>query len=298
MAKRIPRTDGFKGQHMLVLPEPLRAQARRHRLLSGLFVTDAGYFPAAENHLVERLRGAPTTLVMLCLRGHGWIRTRDDTRTVSAGSWAWLPANQPHAYGTSRESEPWTIAWAHFAGDETSAWRGLLGSGEASGPFVLELPDDRLDEIALDQVYAALERGYALHHQVAAAAALRHSLSTVAQLASASRGMRSSVDRVIASVETLRRSWQQPHRLAELATAAGVSVTHYSTIFRRHTGFSPIDFIIRQRVQHACRLLDTTELSVAEIAGQSGYDDPYYFTRCFRRVMGCSPRAYRKIPKG
>ena len=45
-------------------------------------------------------------------------------------------------------------------------------------------------------------------------------------------------------------------------------------------------------------MLDTTPLSVREIGERIGYQDPYYFTRCFRRVMGFSPRAYRKTLRG
>jgi len=297
MPHGLPRRDGFEGQHMLVLPEPVVAQARRHPLLGGLHVTDAGYFPTAENHFVERPDGAPTTLVILCLRGRGWVRAGGEARAMGAGDLVWLPAHETHAYGAG-EDEPWTIVWAHFAGGEVEAWRDLLGARGPSSPVVLPLPDDRLDEIALDQVYAALERGYAVRHQVAAAAALRHALGTVAQLAVTPRDSRSADERVRLSVETLRRDWQRPHRLDELATAAHVSVTHYSALFRRHTGFAPIDFLIRLRVQHACRLLDTTKLPVGEIAELVGYRDPYYFTRCFRRVMGCAPRHYRKVPKG
>lgn len=100
-----PRRDGFEGQHMLVLPEPLVAQARRHPLLRGLHVTDAGYFPTAEDHLVERPRGAPTTLVILCLRGAGWVRTGGETQTIGPGDLVWRPANEIHAYGAG-EDEP------------------------------------------------------------------------------------------------------------------------------------------------------------------------------------------------
>jgi AraC-like DNA-binding protein len=291
------RRDGFEGQHMRVLPDPVVAQARRHPLLHGLYVTDAGYFPAAARHFVDRPDGAPTTLVILCLRGRGWVRTGGETREITAGDWVWLPANETHAYGAG-DDDPWTIAWAHFGGEEVGAWRDLVGAAGPSSPSVLALPDDRLDEIALDHVYAALERGYAVRDQVAAAAALRRALSTVAQLAITPRDMRSADERVAVSVETVRRDWQRVHRLDELATAARVSVTHYSALFRRHTGFAPIDFLIRLRVQHACRLLDTTKLPVGEIAERVGYRDPYYFTRCFRRVMGCAPRRYRKVPKG
>jgi AraC family transcriptional regulator of arabinose operon len=293
----IPRREGFSGQHMLVLPGPLGLVARGHALLSGLCVTDAGYFPSARNHLVERTNGAPTTLAILCLGGLGWVRADRGRRVVAAGDFVWLPANEAHAYGSGSQ-EPWTILWAHFTGCEVGAWEDLLGVRGPDRPSVLALPDDRLDEVALDRVFAALERGFAVRHLVAAAAALRHSLSTVVQMGGDLRDPRSAAERVALSIGILRRDWQRSHRLSELATAAKVSVAHYSALFRRQTGFAPIDFLIRLRMGHACRLLDTTSLSIGEIGERTGYDDPYYFARCFRRVMGCSPRAYRKVPKG
>jgi transcriptional regulator GlxA family with amidase domain len=90
----------------------------------------------------------------------------------------------------------------------------------------------------------------------------------------------------------------EPLRLAELANHSGLSVPHYTVLFRRQTGFSPIDWFIRLRVQWACELLDTCQLSVGEIARQTGFSDLRYFTRRFRRVMGLPPRKYRRVPKG
>jgi len=290
------RRDGFAGQHLVVLPEPVRAETSRHPLLRGLFVTDAGYFPHAAGHRVDRPQGASTHLVILCLRGRGWLQTASETHEAEAGLFTWLPAHQAHAYGAN-DDDPWTIAWAHFSGDEAGAWRALLGAESSSGLF-RSLPTDRLDEVALDRGHAALERGYAIRDQVAAASALRDSLSTVARLAASAGEPRSARERIAASVEMLRRDWVRPHRLEELAAAAGMSAAHYSALFREMTGFAPIDYLIRQRILHACRLLDTTSLTIGVIAAEVGYDDPYYFTRSFRRVMGFSPRAYRKIPKG
>lgn len=281
---------------MIVLPEPVRTEASRHPLLRGLFVTDAGTFPHAAGHRVERPQGASTHLVMLCLRGRGWLRMEGETHPATAGWFAWLPADQAHAYGAA-DDDPWTITWAHFSGAEAGAWRTLLGA-ETNSALIRLLPTDRLDEVALDRGHAALERGYAIRDQVAAAAALRHSLSTVSRLAASTVESRSARERVGASVENLRRDWIRPQRLDELAAAAGLSAAHYSALFREMTGFAPIDYLIRQRILHACRLLDTTALAVSTIAAEVGYDDPYYFTRSFRRVMGFSPRAYRKIPKG
>jgi len=291
------RREGFKDQHLLVLPAPLAAESKGHPLLRGLLVTDAGYFPRARLHLVERPLGAATELVILCLGGTGWVRCGGAARKMGAGDLTWLPAHEAHAYGSGEEA-PWTIVWAHFQGAEVAAWRELLGVAGAARPAVLSLPDDRLEDLAFDRVHAALEGGFALRNLVAAAAALRHALSAAAALGTDHRDPRSADDRVAVSIELLRTDWLRPHRLAELATAAKESVAHYSVLFRRQTGFSPIDYLIRLRVRHACRMLDTTPLSVREIGERIGYQDPYYFTRCFRRVMGFSPRAYRKTLRG
>jgi AraC-like DNA-binding protein len=282
---------------MIVLPEPLRESARRQPLLRGLHITDAGYFPAAADHLIERPVGAPTTLIIHCVRGTGWVETDGKRRTMETGDFVWLPARQAHAYGASAD-DPWTIAWTHFGGDEATHWRDFLRHCAASSDTLVHIPRDHIDEVALDRVYAALESGLSVRHQIAAAAALRNSLSRIGDILVEHHGLRTARERVVASVEMLRRDWLRPHRLEELATAAAMSVTHYCAHFRELTGFAPIDFLIRLRVQRACHLLDTSEMTIAQIAPATGYNDPYYFTRCFRRVMGCSPRQYRKVPKG
>jgi len=78
-----------------------------------------------------------------------------------------------------------------------------------------------------------------------------------------------------------------------MARHAGLSVAHFSQLFKRQTGYSPVDYFIHAKIQHACFLLDTTPLSVSDIGLRLGYKDPYYFSRIFRKVMGVSPRAYR-----
>lgn len=296
-AKAPARREGFRGQHLCVLPAPLAVRARRHPLLKGLCVTDAGYFPAAAHHLIERPHGVTTTIVILCLAGEGWVRSGGGEAVVRAGHLLWLPANAPHAYGAAGRA-PWTIVWAHFAGSEVEAWAELLHVAPTSRATLIPLTKDRLNEIVLDQVHVALARGHAPRHLVAAAAALRVALSAVTRLTHGPDGDSSAYERVRASIGRIRRDWLRPYRLSELALSAQLSVAHYSALFRRETGFAPIDYLIRLRMQHASQLLDTTTLSVAAVAERAGYHDAYYFSRCFRRVMAMTPRHYRKMPKG
>ncbi len=49
------------------------------------------------------------------------------------------------------------------------------------------------------------------------------------------------------------------------------------------------------KIERACYLLDTGELSISAVAEQLGYEDSYYFSRLFKKVMGVSPSSYRRV---
>jgi AraC-like DNA-binding protein len=100
------------------------------------------------------------------------------------------------------------------------------------------------------------------------------------------------------SVEFMRANVARSLTLQELSRHIGLSPTRYSALFREQTGSSPVDHHIRLRMQAACHYLDTTALSVKEVAAKLGYDDTYYFSRIFQKILGSSPLAYRRSVKG
>ena len=288
--------EGFRDQHLVVLPDSVRKSAERHPLLRALFVTDAGVFPRAGRHLVSRPKGVATTLLILCSAGRGWAEISGQKFVVEAGTVLWFPARQPHAYGSDSAS-PWTIEWAHFTGLECAAWREFLQLPAAGGS--LSLPASVLAQISLGPIWSHLERGYSSANLIEASLALRTTFAALSRPGPSSRSDdRPAVERVAASTEWIRAHLSQSIRLAELAQLAAVSIPHYCALFKRQTGFAPIDWLIRLRIQRACQLLDTTTETIAAIGARAGFPDPYHFTRSFRRIMGRSPRDYRRIPKG
>jgi len=82
--------------------------------------------------------------------------------------------------------------------------------------------------------------------------------------------------------------------LDDIAATVGLSVSHFSAVFRQHMGTSPIDYFISMKIQYACHLLDTSKKTIKAIALELGYEDPYYFSRLFRKIMGKAPAQYRK----
>jgi len=86
-------------------------------------------------------------------------------------------------------------------------------------------------------------------------------------------------------------------RLSDLTEVFPYSVSSIKRIFREETGFTVMEYLQQQRIQRACRLLKTTDLSVERIASLVGFSSVYYFSNVFRAKMGQTPTAHRREPK-
>jgi AraC-like DNA-binding protein len=107
-----------------------------------------------------------------------------------------------------------------------------------------------------------------------------------------------TVRKIEESVAYMMRHLDESLQVATLAARANVSPSHFFALFKRRVGCAPIDYFIRLRMQHACRLLDGTVMSVKEVAATLGYDDPFYFSRIFKSVNRVAPTEYRLLKNG
>lgn len=81
--------------------------------------------------------------------------------------------------------------------------------------------------------------------------------------------------------------------ISQLASLAGVSQVYLRRIFKKQHGVSPAGFVIRQRLQLAKQLLEENR-TVNQVAAATGYRDPLYFSRLFKKHLGLSPTEYRQ----
>lgn len=83
--------------------------------------------------------------------------------------------------------------------------------------------------------------------------------------------------------------------LNELSSNYHYSVSRFSHLFKQKTGYAPIDYFLQMKMQKASQQLDFTTRSVKEIAFNLGFDDPYYFSKRFRMIIGVSPKKIQNI---
>jgi AraC family transcriptional regulator len=101
------------------------------------------------------------------------------------------------------------------------------------------------------------------------------------------------VARIADLMHHLEAHFDEPHTLANLASTAGLSRYHFLRTFKRVTGVTPHQWILRARLREAARRLVASHHAITEIALDVGFDDLSNFIRSFRAEFGISPRRYR-----
>ena len=84
-------------------------------------------------------------------------------------------------------------------------------------------------------------------------------------------------------------------QLSEICEQMNFSLTYVSSVFKRDMGMSFREYLIKVRIEKACCLLQTDDMTIDEIADAVGYSDPSFFFKCFKRSMGLTPYKYKKL---
>ncbi|MFD0684371.1 AraC family transcriptional regulator [Actinomadura fibrosa] len=99
---------------------------------------------------------------------------------------------------------------------------------------------------------------------------------------------------VAATTARLEAEPAHPWRLDELAGAVNLDPAYLGRLFKQHAGVGPLGFLARLRAERAATLLAHSALPVARVGAAVGWDDPTYFARRFRTLVGLTPTDYRR----
>jgi AraC-like DNA-binding protein/mannose-6-phosphate isomerase-like protein (cupin superfamily) len=287
----IRKREGFEGQRAIVLPKKILEMCGYTLPINSLYLTDIGFYPRAQFHYRERPSGISAHILIYCLEGKGWVELPSGNVNINPNEVLIIPAEMPHKYGAD-DKNPWTIYWAHFKGLQSAYFVSLLTKQFKS--FVNDniFLEERIK--IFDMIYRSLESGYSLDNLFFASTSFQYFLTTLTfsdKFASAQHAVEKDV--VDLSIEYMQDHLDTPIKLEALAASVNLSLSHYSNIFKRKTGYSPIIYFNHLKIQHACQYLQFTSLRINEISSKLGIEDPYYFSRLFTKVMGLSPVEYR-----
>lgn len=286
----------FPRQRLVVMPSNIIDRCKTLPVVQHLYVTHIGCFPSAPDHLISRPDGTEDAILIYCLAGEGSLQLNDSVFKITKGTAFAIPPNIPHIYASDIE-KPWSVFWVHFNGTEKDACLQTLSTNKQHP--LLYAPDTSLIRAAFENTYACINYKYSDAGLLAMSSELLRMIATLKMHQKSLHPQQQAVeDRVKQTITFMLSHLDMSLTLEELAANAQQSVPHYCRLFKEQTGQTPIMYFIQQKIHKACHLLDETDLSVSEIAAELGYDDPYYFSRIFKKIQGCSPAFYRKSIKG
>ncbi len=266
-------------------------------MASALYITDMGYYPQALYHYRERDAAIPQHVFIYCTAGKGWFEINGMRHTVEQEQCFVLPAGIPHRYGAD-EATPWTIYWIHFKGTLAAGYVERLRLPTRINISLVSRIDERLE--LFEEIYRILDMGYSKDHLLYACSVFHHFLGTVCylQVYRGTEGREMTGDLIDTTVHYMKENLEKKLTVKDIAEHIGYSVSRFSAMFKSATGYSPVDYFNRLKIQRACYLLDCADMRVNQVCYKIGISDCYYFSRLFSKVMGMSPKKYKLKKKG
>ncbi|MBP1040904.1 AraC family transcriptional regulator [Vagococcus sp. BWB3-3] len=285
----IKKKDGFKDERHIIIPPGLLQEAKEHPLVEGTLLNELGYYPSARYHYRERYNENVENILIYCLEGEGTIEINNSQRFIlTRGTLFIIPENTAHRYYSDGD-DPWSILWAHF---ETP----LSDYFELNRliPIAISSPEkNALIQSHFINLFDIAEKTLSLGNIICTSQLIKLILTEIVYLKDGlSNDKQNSY--LTKSIRYLNEHLSESISLVELATYLNISQSYLSSIYNKYLNTSPIDYLIQIRIEQACRYLKMTDLKIYEIAKKVGYQDPYYFSRIFKKITGFTPKNYRQ----
>ncbi len=289
------KQDGFAGELLISIPQNVLAGAvqKGQILPHQLYVSHIGYFPKALYHFCQRPQGCVDNILFYCVQGKGYYTLDGHTFTLNPNQYVIVPAtDKPLVYWSDTE-DPWSIYWVHFTSDALQAFNRAYHIVPEQGPQYI--PHNEKGIRIWEEMYENLSRGYSPENLMNTNLCLYHLIATFVFSQQQNQNSSSPEKAIIReTIDYMKNNLDKTIRIEDFADLNKYSVSHFSKLFRLTTGMSPIEYFIHLKMQKACQLLYTEDSRVKQIAALLGYDDPYYFSRLFKKYMNTSPETYRK----
>ena len=196
-------------------------------------------------------------------------------------------AKYPYRYSHT-SSDSVVYLWVHFTGSYAEPLLAELGFFNT--PFIKKLSSDNLMESRFRSLFERFERKSVFERQELSCALERILLEAARCAIGEKRGERE----LGASLKYIHDHYNSEIKIPELAKMENLSNSRFVARFTSAIGASPMQYIVELRLRYACDLLENTDMSVKEVASLSGYDDPHFFSKLFKKHIGLSPSEYRK----
>lgn len=289
--------EGFKGERFVFLPEEILKEYSKDPLIGNLYIRKIGFFPKVKYHYVQKEKGTDYAMLIYCTEGKGFYHIYGKSYPVERNQYIIIPPHVPYSFEADTET-PWTIYWIHFRGKMVNAFLSPNPT-----PRIILSDEHSRQQIRMklfEEAYNSFAMGYIKKNLAYSSMCLYPLLSTfIFQEQFRLMGIPNHKEQSFSMriICYLQEHVESNLTLEELANYFKYSASHFSALFQKETGSSPIHYFTCLKIQKACQYIELTDMKLNEIATHLGFEEQAYFSRVFTKIMGISPSKYRKREK-
>jgi len=261
-------------------------------ILKDFCVTWAGFYENAAAHIVQPRVLKDEYQIMYCIEGSGHLILSGTKYNVSQGSIIFFLKGEMHSYHAD-QNNPWSVYWIGFSGAHSEHYLAMLKVSK-SNPIIHVGIDNILVKHFIE-VTNVLDYGCFTINLLHATTCLRYILSRVINNRFDSQLTLTGTATTNSIIEVMHVNINRMMTLDELAYSVGMTKYHLSRKFKKSTGYSPLSYFMRLKINRACELLMITGVKVKDVSEALGFNTPYYFSETFKKHTGVSPSSLKEM---
>ena len=217
----------------------------------------------------------------IVISGSGTLDVEDKTFHIKCGDMFFIPPDVKMRYYPD-EQDPWEYVWFSLNGETADHYGKLVGFSRDT--FVLENRYNSIINGILKNLFATLSESSNGHFGVLSAF---YKIMDIC----VSHVPTSGIQNIKAVIDA--NCMSQFFSIESLCRDVGISHVHLLRLFKNEYGDTLIGYITKKRIEYACELLATTELSVRTVAFSCGFSDEIHFMKTFKKSVGITALQYR-----
>jgi len=257
-----------------------------HILESGKFYAEPGYFTERSD--------VPSYLCFYTIRGEGILKYQEKTYNLSANSLFFIDCQLAQRYEIKQNCNLWEFDWLHFYGVGAENYFNLFFNDK--NPVINDLQQADIPLLIENLIFttdisSTNQTELTTHLQL-------HELLTLLLKDKENTGF-SNIQSTNSDMEKVKQYidyyFTAEITLSSLAMLVAINKYQLCKDFKKHYSITPIDYLIKVRVNQSKKLLIETKLSISEVAKEVGIINTTHFINLFKKKNNLTPLQYRKI---
>ncbi len=255
---------------------------------AGLSVYNTGYEQCPGNHSWgPALRDH--YLIHFVESGHGIFMYNKTTYTLGPGDLFFVAPSQMAAYRADPQ-QPWSYSWVGFNGTDARRLTHMAGFSRREPVLHTDTPHETGELLR----HIAAASGNTAADDAAMAGHLYLFLAYLMAINHQRTALNPHQAYVANALKFIQYNYASDIGVNDIARYVGISRSQLYRAFLQDFGVSPHTYLQKYRINEACSLLHDANLSIAEVAGSVGFNDPLYFSRVFKSIKQRTPSEYQR----